>query len=89
MLAGLCLAPHEESPRRWPRNALTVTKLSNRGFKVKLWGREVGEQGLALPLLYWHFWKERLARPDQGRLHRKERWAFSDLLFPNSKGKAL
>ena len=51
--------------------------------------RELGDQGLALPLLYWHYWRERLGRPEQGRLHRKQNWAFSDLLFPNSEGNAF
>ena len=51
-------------------------------------GSRTGE-GLGLPLLYWHFWRERLARPEQSRLQRKEKWAFSDLLFPNSQGRAL
>jgi hypothetical protein len=27
---------------------------------------------------YWHSWRERLDRPGQSRLHRKE-WAYSDL----------
>jgi hypothetical protein len=89
MMAGLCLAPDKGSPRLWPRSVLAVNRLRGGGFKVTLWDREVGDQGLALPLLYWHFWRERLARPEQGRLHRKERWAFSDLLFPNSEGKDL
>ena len=43
---------------------------------------------MALALLYWHSWRERLDRPEQSRLQRKA-WAFSDLLFPNSKGKTL
>ncbi len=89
MLAGLCLAPEKGSPRFWSRGVLAVTKLRGGGFKVTLWEWEVGNQGLALPLLYWHFWRERLARPDQARLHRKESWAFSDLLFPGSDGNAL
>jgi hypothetical protein len=49
-------------------------------------GSRTGE-GLGLPLLYWHFWRERLARPEQSRLQRKEKWALSDLLFPNSQGR--
>jgi hypothetical protein len=89
MLAGLCLAPDKGSPLHWPRSVLAVTNLQSGVFKVILWERSVGDQELALPLLYWHFWRERLARPDQGRLHRKDRWAFSDLLFPNSEGNAL
>jgi hypothetical protein len=89
MVAGLCLAPDKKSPRHWPRSALAVTKSGGGGFKVTLWGRVVGHEGLRLPLLYWNTWRERLARPDQGRLQRKERWAFSDLLFPNSRGTTL
>jgi hypothetical protein len=89
MLAGLCLAPDQKSPRYWERSALAVTKRGGGGFKVALWGRDIGQEGLGLPLLYWHFWRERLARPEQGRLQRKEKWAFSDLLFPNSQGKML
>ena len=89
MMAGLCLAPDKGSPRLWPRSVLAVTRLQGGGFKVTLWDREVGDQGFALALLYWHFWRERLARPDQGRLHRKERWAFSEFLFPNAEGKGL
>jgi site-specific recombinase XerD len=41
-----------------------------------------------LALLYWHTWRERLDRPEQSRIYRKA-WAYSDLLFPNSKGEAL
>ena len=43
---------------------------------------------LALALLYWHTWRERLDRPEQSRMHRKA-WAYSDLLFPNSRGESL
>ena len=35
-----------------------------------------------------HTWRERLDRPQRSRLHRKA-WAYSELLFPNSKGEAL
>jgi len=41
-----------------------------------------------MALLYWHSWRERLGRPEQSRLYRKA-CAYSNLLFPNSKGEAL
>ena len=55
---------------------------------MKLWDKRVETGSLALTLLYWHTWRERLDRPEQSRLHRKA-WAYSALLFPNSKGKVL
>jgi len=87
MLAGLCIAPGQGSPRRWPKSALVVTRQGG-GFHVKLWNRKVKTHGLALALVYWHSWRERLDRPEQSRIYRKA-WAYSDLLFPNSKGEAL
>jgi hypothetical protein len=87
MLACLCLAPENGSPRRWPKTSLTVARKGG-GFEVKLWGKPVDTPGLALTLVYWHSWRARLDRPEQSRLHRKA-WAYSDLLFPNSKGQAL
>ena len=87
MLACLCLAPGRGSPRTWPKSALTVTRQGG-GFEVKLWDKPAKVQGLALALLYWQNWRERLDRPEESRLHRKA-WAHSDLLFPNSRGEAL
>jgi hypothetical protein len=87
MLACLCVAPERGSPRRWPKGALTIARKGG-GFKVKLWDKPVEAPGLALALLYWHTWRERLDRPEQSRLHRKG-WAYSGLLFPNSKGEVL
>jgi hypothetical protein len=87
MLACLCIAPEKGSPRTWAKMALTVTR-ENGEFEVKLWDKTVETPGLALTLLYWHSWRERLDRPEQSRLHRKA-WAYSELLFPNSKGEAL
>src|SRR5208282_1571113 len=87
MLACLCVAPEKGSPRRWPKTSLTVARKGG-GFEVKLWDKPVDTPGLALALLYWHTWRERLDRPEQSRLHRKG-WAYSDLLFPNSKGEVL
>jgi hypothetical protein len=80
MLAGLCVAPGKGSPRHWPKSALMVNRQKGGGFEVKLWGRTVERQGLALALLYWHTWRERLDRPEQSRIYRKA-WAYSDLLF--------
>jgi hypothetical protein len=88
MLACLCVAPEKGSPRRWAKTALTVTRKRVGDFEVKLWDKAVEAPGLALTLLYWHSWRERLDRPQQSRLHRKA-WAYSELLFPNSKGEAL
>jgi hypothetical protein len=87
MLACLCVAPEQGSPRRWPKGALSIARKGG-GFEVKLWDKPVEAPGLALALLYWHTWRERLDRPAQSRLHRKA-WACSDLLFPNFKGEVL
>ena len=87
MLACLCVEPEKGSPRNWPKSALTVSRQGG-GFEVKLWDKPVEIRALVLTLLYWHTWRERLDRPEQSRLHRKE-WAYSDLLFPNSKGGTL
>ena len=87
MLACLCVAPEKGSPRHWPKTALTVSRQGG-GFEVKLWDKPVETRGLVLTLLYWHTWRERLDRPEQSRLHRKA-WAYSDLLFPNSRGETL
>jgi hypothetical protein len=85
MLACVCAEPGRGSPRHWPKTALTVSRKGGI-FEVKLWDRPVETQALVLTFLYWHRWRERLDRPEQSRLHRKE-WAYSDLLFPNSRGK--
>jgi hypothetical protein len=70
MLACLCLAPGRGAPRTWPKSALAVTRQGG-GFEVKLWDKPVKAQGLALALLYWQTWRERLDRPEESRLHRK------------------
>jgi len=88
MLAALCIAPERDSPRRWPKSALAVTRQQSGGFKIMLWDQEVESEGLSLALLYWHSWRERLGRPELSRLYRKA-CAYSNLLFPNSKGEAL
>ena len=87
MLACLCVAPEKGSPRSWPKDALAVVRKAGR-FEVRLWDKRVEAPGLALALLYWHTWRQRLDRPEQSRLHRNG-WAYSDLLFPNSKGEVL
>jgi hypothetical protein len=88
LLAGLCVAPGKGSPRRWPKTVLVVTRQKGGGFKVKLWDKELEAQGLALALLYWHTWRDRLDRPEQSRIYNKA-WPYSDLLFPDSKGGPL
>ena len=87
ILAGLCAAPEKGSPRRWPKSALVVTRQGGN-FCVTLWDKAVEAPSLALALLYWDNWRRRLDRPEQGRFFRKS-WAYSPLLFPNSKGEAL
>ena len=88
MLACLCAAPERGSPRRWPKGALKVAPAQGGGFKVILWDKPIDKPGLTLALLYWHSWRARLDRPEQSRLHRKA-WAYSDLLFPDSRGQIL
>jgi hypothetical protein len=87
MLAGLCASPQTGSPRHWPKKALTVTSQGG-GYTVKLWDRTVTTPCLALALLYWNTWRQRLDRPDQSRIYRKD-WAYSDLLFPDSRGRVM
>jgi hypothetical protein len=87
ILAGLCAAPEKGSPRRWPKSALVVTR-QGETFRVTLWKKTVERPGLALALLYWYTWRKRLDRPEQSRFFRKA-WAYSPLLFPNSKGEVL
>src|SRR5260370_5775469 len=76
-----------DGSRRWSKGELSIARQGG-GFEVTLWDNPVEAPGLALALLYWHTWRERLDRPEQSRLHRKA-WAYSDLLFPNSKGEVL
>ena len=66
-----------------------VTRQKGGGFQVKLWEKEVEEQGLALALLYWHRWRERLGRTGRSSRNYHKTWAYSDLLFPDSKGEPL
>jgi hypothetical protein len=87
MLAGLCASPQRGSPRHWPKKALTVCRQGG-GYTVKLWDRTVPTPCLALALLYWNTWRQRLDRPDQSRIYRKD-WAHSDLLFPDSRGGVM
>jgi hypothetical protein len=87
ILAGLCAAPEKGSPRRWPKSALVVTRQGG-AFRVTLWNKAVQRPSLALALVYWDTWRKRMDRPEQSRFFRKA-WAYSPLLFPNSKGEAL
>ena len=68
-----------------------ATKLPpNQGSEVLLWGQKIEEPAFALSLRYWQVWRERLARPDQARLYRKNaKWRQSKLLFPGPGGGAL
>ena len=44
---------------------------------------KIEEPCFALPLRFWHAWRERLARPEQRRLYRKSlQWSQSGLLLP-------
>jgi hypothetical protein len=87
MLAALCVAPEKGSPRGWPKGALAVERQGGI-FRVKLWNEEVKAPSLAMALLYWSTWRNRLDRPDQSRIYRKD-WAYSNLLFPDSKGDKM
>jgi len=78
LIAALCSAPARGTPRKWPQNCLKITET-----EVLLWDAPIQEPCFALPLRFWHAWRERLARPDQRRLYRKSlQWSQSSLLFP-------
>jgi hypothetical protein len=87
MLAGLCFAPDQPSPRWWPRSALQLIT-APAAIQASLWGKTVDTKELQMPLLYWYSWRQRLDRPEQGRLFRKS-WSNCDLLFPDSQGAVL
>jgi hypothetical protein len=85
LIAALCAAPAKGTPRKWPKNCLTITE-----NEVLLWDASIEEPCFALPLRFWHAWRERLARPDQRRLYRKSlQWSQSRLLFPGPNGAPL
>jgi hypothetical protein len=85
LIAALCAAPARGTPRKWPENSL---KIEDR--EVLLWNTAIEEPCFALPLRFWHAWRERLARPDQRRLYRKSlQWSQSRLLFPGPNGAPL
>ena len=85
LIAALCAAPARGTPRKWPENSLKID-----GREVLLWGTAIEEPCFALPLRFWHAWRERLARPDQRRLYRKSlHWSQSRLLFPGPNGAPL
>ena len=85
LVAALCAAPSKGTPRKWPENCLKI-----EGREVLLWDAAIEEPCFALPLRFWHAWRERLARPDQRRLYRKSlHWSQSRLLFPGPNGAPL
>jgi hypothetical protein len=85
MIAALCAAPANGSPRKWPESCLKI-----EGREVLLWDTAIEEPCFALSLRFWHAWRERLARPDQRRLYRKSlHWSQSRLLFPGPNGAPL
>jgi hypothetical protein len=89
LIAALCcssLARQEQAnPLKWPKNCLQI-----QGSQVYLWDQKIKEPAFALSLRYWQLWRERLGRPDQARLYRKNpRWRQSELLFPGPRGGAL
>jgi len=85
LIAAICAAPAKGTPRKWPQNCLKTTET-----EVLLWEVAIQEPCFALPLRFWHAWRERLARPDQRRLYRKSlQWSQSRLLFPGPNGAPL
>jgi hypothetical protein len=85
LIAALCAAPAKGTPRKWPENCLKID-----GREVLLWDTAIEEPCFALPLRFWHAWRERLARPEQRRLYRKSlQWSQSGLLFPGPSGAPL
>jgi hypothetical protein len=85
LIAALCAAPARGTPRKWPEDSLKI-----EGREVHLWDTAIEEPCFALPLRFWHAWRERLARPDQRRLYRKSlHWSQSRLLFPGPNGAPL
>ena len=78
LITAICAAPAKGNPRKWPENCLKV-----EGREVLLWDAAIEEPCFALPLRFWHAWRQRLTRPDQRRLYRKSlQWSQSRLLFP-------
>jgi hypothetical protein len=85
LIAALCAAPAKGTPRKWPETCLKI-----EGREVLLWDTAIEEPCFALPLRFWHAWRERMARPDQRRLYRKSLlWGQSRLLFPGPNGAPL
>ena len=85
LVAALCAAPSKGNPRAWPKGCLAV-----QDGRVILWEEAVQEPALAFALRFWAHWRERLSRPDQRRLYRKNlKWAHSGLLFPGPGGGPL
>jgi hypothetical protein len=85
LIAAICAAPAKGTPRKWPKNCLTIAE-----NEVLLWHAPIQEPCFAYALRFWHAWRERLARPDQRRLYRKSLgWCQSRLLFPGPNGAPL
>jgi hypothetical protein len=85
LIAAICAAPARGTPRKWPQTCLKITET-----EVLLWDAPIEEPCFAIPLRFWHAWRERLARPDQRRLYRKSlKWSHSSLLFPGPNGAPL
>jgi hypothetical protein len=85
LIVAICAAPAKGTPRKWPEDCLKITE-----NEVLLWDASIEEPCFALPLRFWHAWRERLARPDQRRLYRKSlQWSQSRLLFPGPNGAPL
>ena len=85
LIVAICAAPARGTPRKWPESCLKITE-----SEVLLWDVAIKEPCFALPLRFWHAWRERLARPDQRRLYRKSlKWSQSRLLFPGPNGAPL
>ena len=85
LIAAICAAPDQGSPRKWPESCLKIAE-----NEVLLWDAPIQVPCFAHALRFWHAWRERLARPDQRRLYRKSpQWSQSRLLFPGPNGAPL
>jgi hypothetical protein len=51
LIAALCVAPAQGTPRKWPENCLKV-----EDHKVLLWDAAIEEPSFALSLHFWHAW---------------------------------
>ena len=60
-IAALCAAPARGTPRKWPENSLKI-----EGREVLLWDVAMEEPCFALPLRFWHGWRQRMPRRTNG-----------------------